>query len=60
VGGAGGQEIATLIEAWARDGELETERLEEAPGRPSVVVRARHGSRTLMLCGHIDTVNAEA
>jgi acetylornithine deacetylase len=60
-GGAGEHEIATLIEAWARDAELETEWLEKTPGRPSVLVRARGtgGGRTLLLCGHIDTVNVE-
>ena len=60
-GGAGEHEIATLIEAWARDAELETERLEETPGRPSVLVRARGTGRgrTLLFCGHIDTVNVE-
>src|SRR5919201_2025298 len=60
-GGAGEHEIATLIEAWARDAGLETERLEETPGRPSVLVRARGagGGRTLLLCGHIDTVSVE-
>jgi acetylornithine deacetylase len=60
-GGAGEAEIATLIEAWARDCELEAERLEETPGRPSVLVRARGtgGGRNLLLCGHIDTVNVE-
>ena len=33
--------------------------LEETPGRPSVLVRARGsgGGRTLLLCGHLDTVN---
>ena len=35
--------------------------LEATPGRPSVVVRCagRGGGRTLLLCGHIDTVNVE-
>lgn len=61
-GGAGEDEIATLIERSARDAGLETERLEETPGRPSVLVRARGtgGGRTLLLCGHLDTVNVEA
>jgi acetylornithine deacetylase len=61
VGGAGENEIAGLIEGWARDAGLETERVEETPGRPSVLVRARGvgGGRTLLLCGHIDTVNVE-
>ncbi len=60
-GGAGEHEIATLIEGWARDAGLETERLEETPGRPSMLVRARGtgGGRTLLLCGHVDTVNVE-
>jgi acetylornithine deacetylase/succinyl-diaminopimelate desuccinylase-like protein len=60
-GGAGEGEIATLIEGWARQGGLEAERLEETPGRPSVLVRARGsgGGRTLLLCGHTDTVNVE-
>jgi acetylornithine deacetylase len=34
----GENEIATLIEGWARDAELETERLEEMPGRPSMLL----------------------
>src|SRR5215204_5029510 len=35
--------------------------LEETPGRPTVLVRARGtgGGRTLLLCGHTDTVNVE-
>jgi acetylornithine deacetylase len=59
-GGAGEDEIAALIEGWAGDAGLESERLEETAGRPSVLVRARGtggGGRTLLLCGHIDTVN---
>jgi acetylornithine deacetylase len=60
-GGAGEREIASLIERWARAAGLEAELLEETPGRPSVLVRARGtgGGRTLLLCGHIDTVNVE-
>lgn len=60
-GGAGEHEIATLIESWARAAGLQAQRLEETPGRPSVLVRARGtgGGRTLLLCGHIDTVNVE-
>jgi acetylornithine deacetylase len=60
-GGAGEHEVATLIERWARGAGLETERLEETPGRPSVLVRARGtgSGRTLLLCGHIDTVSVE-
>jgi acetylornithine deacetylase len=35
--------------------------LEQTPGRPSVLVRARGhgGGRTLLLCGHIDTVTVD-
>jgi acetylornithine deacetylase len=60
-GGAGETRIADFIEGWAREAGLEAERLEETPGRPSVLVRAAGsgGGRTLLLCGHIDTVNVE-
>jgi acetylornithine deacetylase len=60
-GGAGEREVAAVIEDWARDGALETERLEETPGRPTVLVRARGtgDGRTLLLCGHTDTVTVE-
>jgi acetylornithine deacetylase len=59
--GAGEHEAATLIQAWAHDAGLETEWLEETPGRPSVLVRSpgTGGGRTLLLCGHTDTVNVE-
>ena len=59
-GGAGEGAIATFVERWARAAGLRAERLEAAPGRPSVIVRApgRGGGRTLLLCGHLDTVGA--
>jgi acetylornithine deacetylase len=60
-GGAGEGEIASFIVDWARAGGLDAELLEETPGRPSALVRARGRGRgrTLLLCGHIDTVNVE-
>ena len=57
-GGAGERDVAAAIAAWAGDAGLEVRVLEETPGRPSVLVRAAGsgGGRTLLLCGHIDTV----
>ena len=60
-GAAGESRIADFIEAWAGGRGLDAERLEEVPGRPSVLVRAKGtgGGKTLLLCGHTDTVNVE-
>jgi acetylornithine deacetylase len=60
-GGAGEGEIAAFIEDWAGREGLEAQRLEETPGRPSVLVTARGvgDGPGLLLCGHTDTVNVE-
>jgi acetylornithine deacetylase/succinyl-diaminopimelate desuccinylase-like protein len=60
-GGAGERAIATFIGDWARQSGLEAELLEATPGRPTVIVRApgRGGGRSLLLCGHTDTVSVE-
>src|SRR5919108_1017818 len=60
-GGAGEAGIAGFVGQWARGGGLQAERFEGTPGRPSVLVRAKGtgGGRTLMLCGHTDTVNVD-
>ena len=60
-GGAGEGEIARFVAGWARDAGLEATVLEHTAGRPSVLVRAAGtgGGRTLLLCGHLDTVGAE-
>jgi acetylornithine deacetylase len=60
-GGRGEAEIAAHIARWGADAGMETEVLEETTGRPSVLVCARGtgSGRSLLLCGHIDTVGVE-
>ncbi len=59
-GGAGEAEAAAFVAAWGRDAGLDVD-LVGAPARPSVVLRARGsgGGRSLLLCGHLDTVGVE-
>jgi acetylornithine deacetylase len=59
-GGAGEGEAAAFVGGWGRDAGLEVEVVGDAV-RPSVVLRARGrgGGRSLLLCGHLDTVGVE-
>jgi acetylornithine deacetylase len=58
-GGAGEGAIAEFVAAWASASGLTVRRF-DGP-RPSVVVASpeRPGKRTLLLCGHLDTVGVE-
>jgi acetylornithine deacetylase len=60
-GGAGEAEAAAFVAGWATSEGLHAELLEDTPGRPSVLVRSRAGvgGRTLLLCGHLDTVGVD-
>jgi acetylornithine deacetylase/succinyl-diaminopimelate desuccinylase family protein len=60
-GAAGEREIAAAIAAELRGIGLDVEVEEIAPGRPNVVgvLDGRRRGRTLMLCGHTDTVGVE-
>ncbi|MGW7404058.1 M20/M25/M40 family metallo-hydrolase [Streptomyces sp. NPDC054833] len=57
-GGAGETAVADFCGAWLAAQGFEVHRLEERPGRPSLVAIARGvgGGRSLMLNGHLDTV----
>ncbi len=60
-GGAGEAEIAAFLVRWAAENGLDAQVLEGTPGRPSVIITARGsgGGRTLLLCGHTDTVGVD-
>jgi acetylornithine deacetylase len=59
-GGAGEREIAGLTASWLRDWGFDVEVTEAAPGRASVLGRARRGGGpTLILNGHLDTVGVD-
>jgi acetylornithine deacetylase len=57
-GAAGESEIASYVADWAASAGLASQTIEATPGRPSVLVRSHTGGtgRSLMLCGHVDTV----
>ncbi len=57
-GGAGESEIANAVAAELRKIGLDVEIEEAAPGRPNVigVLEGRSPGRSLMYCGHLDTV----
>jgi acetylornithine deacetylase len=56
--GAGEAAIAAVIAADLQSAGLDVEILDAAPGRPNVVgiLEGRKPGRSLMLCGHMDTV----
>lgn len=60
-GGAGEKEIATAVAAEMRASGMDVEITEVAPGRPNVVgvLEGRVPGKSLMFCGHIDTVGVE-
>ena len=59
-GGAGEAEAAAFVAQWGRTGGLDVDVVGD-PARPSVVLRARGsgGGRSLLLCGHLDTVGVD-
>jgi acetylornithine deacetylase len=60
-GAAGEAQIAAAIAAQLRRIGLDVELQEAAPGRPNVigVLEGRRKGRSLMLCGHLDTVGVD-
>jgi acetylornithine deacetylase len=61
-GGAGESEIASFVASEMRSVGMDVEITEVAPGRPNVVgvLEGRAQGKSLMFCGHIDTVGVEA
>lgn len=60
-GGAGESEIASFVASEMRSIGMDVEITEVAPGRPNVVgvLEGRAQGKSLMFCGHIDTVGVE-
>lgn len=72
-GGVGEASIASWVAAWCETQGLAVDPVDSGDGRPSLVVRSRpvqsdaapsrtvqSGTRTLLLCGHLDTVGLGA
>jgi len=60
-GATGESQVAAYVADWAKGAGLTAEIMAETPGRPSVVVRSGGSSaRSLLLCGHLDTVGVDA
>ena len=57
-GGSGESAVAAHVADWAAAAGLRVEVLEKTAGRPNILVRGGRatGGRTLLLCGHLDTV----
>jgi acetylornithine deacetylase len=57
-GGPGESAVAAHVADWAAAAGLRVEVLEKTPGRPNILVRGGRATagRTLLLCGHLDTV----
>jgi len=57
-GGRGEAEVAAFLADVMRHADLDVTIQQAQPGRPNVigVLNGRHAGRTLMLCGHTDTV----
>ena len=60
-GGAGEGAVAERVAAALRAAGIDVDVTEVAPGRPNVVgvIEGRAPGRTLMLCGHMDTVGVD-
>ena len=60
-GGAGEKEIADAVAGQMRAIGIDVEITEAAPGRPNVVgvLEGKRKGKSLMFCGHIDTVGVE-
>ncbi|HRN29859.1 MAG TPA: M20/M25/M40 family metallo-hydrolase, partial [Terrimesophilobacter sp.] len=60
-GAAGEAAIADWCATWLAERGFDVQRIEDTPGRPSVIATARGtgGGRSLLLNGHTDTVGVD-